>query len=143
MEQLLYTEQELAASKGREKALQDQLLKEVTDSQDRLRKYIQLNTELQAKLQNETNLRIQAESHAASAQEKATSLEGKLGHLSETIEREKKRLHDDHSQLKKDSKFSISRITANVSCQCSGQCLFISINHSSTCIFFFCCSLNK
>lgn len=114
VDQLLYTEQELAASKGREKALQDQLLKEVTDSQDRLRKYIQLNTELQAKLQNETNLRIQAESHAASAQDKATSLEGKLGHLSETIEREKKRLHHDHSQLKKDSNFSISRITANL-----------------------------
>ncbi|XP_045817627.1 mitotic spindle checkpoint protein MAD1-like isoform X1 [Trifolium pratense] len=114
VDQFLYTEQELAAAKGREKALQDQLLKEVTDSQERLRKHIQLNSELQVKLQNETNLRIKAESCAASAEEKATSLEGKLSHLSGTIEREKKRLQEDHSQLKRDSKFSISRITANL-----------------------------
>ena len=39
----------------------------------------------------------------------------KLGHLAESIEREKKRLHDEHSQLKSDSKLSISRISANVS----------------------------
>lgn len=50
MDQFLYTEQELAAAKGREKALQDQLLKEVTDSQERLRKHIQLNSELQVLL---------------------------------------------------------------------------------------------
>ncbi|TKY53850.1 Mitotic spindle checkpoint protein MAD1 [Spatholobus suberectus] len=114
LDQFLYAEQELAAAKGREQALQDQLLKEVTESQERLRKQIQLNSELQVKLQNETNLRIKAESHAASAEEKATSLEGKLGHLSESIEREKKRLRDEHSQLKSDTKLSISRITANL-----------------------------
>ena len=60
------------------------------------------------------NLRKTAESHASSAEEKMTSLEGKLGHLAESIEREKKRLHDEHSQLKSDSKLSISRISANV-----------------------------
>ncbi|RDY07536.1 Mitotic spindle checkpoint protein MAD1, partial [Mucuna pruriens] len=114
LDQFLYAEQELAAAKGREQALQDQLLKEVTESQDRLRKQIQLNSELQVKLQNETNLRIKAESHAASAEEKATSLEGKLGHLSESIKREKNQLHDEHSQLKSDSKLSISRISANL-----------------------------
>ncbi|XP_027332000.1 mitotic spindle checkpoint protein MAD1 isoform X4 [Abrus precatorius] len=114
LDQFLYAEQELAAAKGREQALQDQLLKEVTESQERLRKQIQLNSELQVKLQNEMNLRIKAESHAASAEKKATSLEGKLGHLSESIEREKNRLHDEHAQLKRDSKLSISRITANL-----------------------------
>ncbi|XP_004499365.1 mitotic spindle checkpoint protein MAD1 isoform X2 [Cicer arietinum] len=114
LDQFLYTEQELAAAKGREQALQDQLLKEVTESQDRLRKQIQLNSELEVKLKNETNLRTKAESHAASAEEKATTLEQKLGHLSESTERGKKRLHDDHSQLKRDSEFSISRITANL-----------------------------
>ncbi|XP_006584135.1 mitotic spindle checkpoint protein MAD1-like isoform X3 [Glycine soja] len=87
---------------------------EVTQSQERLRKQIQLNTQLQVKLQNETDLRKKAESHAASAEEKATSFEGKLGHLSESIEREKKRLRDDHSQLKSDSKLSISRISAKL-----------------------------
>ncbi|CAJ1940453.1 unnamed protein product [Sphenostylis stenocarpa] len=114
LDQFLYAEQELAAAKGREEALQEQLLKEVTESQERLRKQIQLSSELQVKLQNETNLRKKAESHASSAEEKATSLEGKLGHLSESIEREKKRLHDEHSQLKSDSKLSISRISANL-----------------------------
>lgn len=58
---------------------------------------------------------MKAESHAASAEEKATSLDGKLGHLSESIEREKKCLHDEHTQLQSDLKLSISRITANVS----------------------------
>lgn len=61
------------------------------------------------------NLRKKAESQASSAEEKTTSLEGKLGHLAESIEREKKRLHDEQSQLKSDSKLSISRISANVS----------------------------
>lgn len=114
LDQFLYAEQELAAAKGREKALQDQLLDEVTNSQERLRKQIQLNSELQAQLQNEMNLRIKSESLAASAEEKATSLEGKLSHLSESIEREKRRLHDEHSQLESDSKLSISRISANL-----------------------------
>jgi mitotic spindle assembly checkpoint protein MAD1 len=50
VDQFLYSEQELAAAKGREKALQDQLLKEVTDSQERLRKHIQLNSEVQVLL---------------------------------------------------------------------------------------------
>ncbi|KAK4270927.1 hypothetical protein QN277_019691 [Acacia crassicarpa] len=114
LDQLLYCEQELAAAKGREQALQEQLLKEVSDSQDRLRKQIQLNSELQVKVQNETDLRMKAESHAASAEEKATSLDMKLGHLSDSIEREKKRLNDEHSQLQSDLKLSISRITANL-----------------------------
>ncbi|KAH1200521.1 Mitotic spindle checkpoint protein MAD1 [Glycine max] len=113
-DQFLYAQQELAAAKGREQALQDQLLKEATQSQERLRKQIQLNTQLQVKLQNETDLRQKADSHAASTEEKAASLEGKLGHLSESIEREKKRLHDEHSQLKSDSNLSISRISANL-----------------------------
>ncbi|KAK7363925.1 hypothetical protein VNO77_06088 [Canavalia gladiata] len=114
LDQFLYAQQELAAAKGREQALQGQLLTEVTESQERLRKQIQLNSELQVKLQNEANRCIKAESHAATAEEKAVSLEGKLGHLSETIECEKKRLHDEHAQLKRDSKLSISRITANL-----------------------------
>lgn len=46
-DQFLYAEQELAAAKGREGVLQDQLLKEVTDSQERLRKQIQLCCELE------------------------------------------------------------------------------------------------
>ncbi|XP_044489496.1 mitotic spindle checkpoint protein MAD1 [Mangifera indica] len=112
-DQFLYAEQELAAAKGREGVLQDQLLKEVTDSQERLRKQIQLCCELEGKLRNETNLRMKAESAAASAEEKASLLEGKQSHVSESIEREKKRLQNELTQLKEESKSSISRISAD------------------------------
>ena len=49
-EQFFYAEQELAAVKGREKALQEQLLKEVNDSHERLKKQIQSHTELEVLL---------------------------------------------------------------------------------------------
>lgn len=61
------------------------------------------------------NLRMKAESSAALAEERASSLEGKLSHLSESIEREKKRLHNDLAHLKKESELSVARITADVS----------------------------
>lgn len=75
------------------------------------------------------NLRMKAESSAASATEKASLLEGKLSHLSESIEREKKRLYDELSQLKRDSKLSVSRIRADVS-----MCLFKLIVYYLHCI---------
>ncbi|RVW44358.1 Mitotic spindle checkpoint protein MAD1 [Vitis vinifera] len=75
-DQFFYAEQELAAVKGREKALQEQLLKEVNDSQGRFKKQIQSYSELEGKLQNEMNLRKNAESSAALAEEKASALEG-------------------------------------------------------------------
>lgn len=46
-DQFLYAEQELAAAKGREGVLQEQLLKEVDDSRERLKKQIQLCSELE------------------------------------------------------------------------------------------------
>ncbi|OIT29589.1 mitotic spindle checkpoint protein mad1 [Nicotiana attenuata] len=46
-DQFLNSEQELAAARGREEALQDQLLKEVNASQERLRKQLQLYSELE------------------------------------------------------------------------------------------------
>ncbi|CAK9168438.1 unnamed protein product [Ilex paraguariensis] len=94
-DQFLYAEQELAAAKGREQALQEQLLKEL-------------------KLQNEMNLRKKAESSAASVEEQASVLEGKLTHLSESTEREKSRLQNELAQLKRESKFSVSRIAADL-----------------------------
>ncbi|MED6151017.1 coiled-coil domain-containing protein mad1 [Stylosanthes scabra] len=114
LDELSYTQQELAATKGREHALQEQLLKEVTESQERLRKQIHLNSELEVKVQNEMDIRTKAESCAASAEEKAKSLEGKLSHLSESTDKEKQRLIDELTQLKRDSKFSVSKITANL-----------------------------
>ena len=47
VDQFLYTEQELAAAKGREQSLQEQLLKEVDDFQERFRKQIQTQSELE------------------------------------------------------------------------------------------------
>lgn len=49
------------------------------------------------------------------AEEKASDLEGRLRHVSDSIEREKKRLNNELAQLKTESKFSVSRINAEVS----------------------------
>uniref|UniRef100_A0A5B7BXX2 Putative mitotic spindle checkpoint protein MAD1 n=1 Tax=Davidia involucrata TaxID=16924 RepID=A0A5B7BXX2_DAVIN len=113
-DQYFYAEQELAAAKGREQALQEQLLKEVNDSQERLKKQIQSYSELEVKHKNEMNLRKKAETSAASAEEKASLFEGKLNHLSGSIEREKERLHYELVHLKRESKLSVSRISADL-----------------------------
>ncbi|XP_060167551.1 mitotic spindle checkpoint protein MAD1 isoform X2 [Lycium barbarum] len=111
-DQFLNAEQELAAAKGREEALQDQLMKEVNVSQERLRKQLQLCSELE--FQHEMNLRKKAETSAAAAEEKASLLERKLNSVSESIEREKSRLRNELEQLKSESKFSITKISKNL-----------------------------
>ncbi|KAL7598677.1 hypothetical protein Lser_V15G24201 [Lactuca serriola] len=113
-DQILYAEQELAAARGREEALQDQLLKEINESQERLRKQIHIHSELEVKFRKEMDLRKKAESLLSSAEEKASLLEGKLSHVSESTEREKVRLQKDLTQLKQESKLSISRISADL-----------------------------
>ncbi|XP_039053624.1 mitotic spindle checkpoint protein MAD1-like isoform X2 [Hibiscus syriacus] len=113
-ESLSKAEQELAAAKGREQMLHDQLLKEVDDSQERFRKQLETNNELKGKLQNEMNLRKKAEFSSVSAEEKAADLEGKLNQFSQSIETEKKRLHNELALLKGESKLSISRISADL-----------------------------
>lgn len=113
-DQLLYAEQELAAARGREEALQDQLLKEINESQERLRNQIHIHSELEVKFRKEMDLRKKAESLVSSAEEKARVLEGKLSHVSESIEREKVRLQKDLTQLKQESKLSMSRISADL-----------------------------
>ncbi|CAI9287230.1 unnamed protein product [Lactuca saligna] len=113
-DQILYAEQELAAARGREEALQDQLLKEINESQERLRKQIHIHSELEVKFRKEMDLRKKAESLLSSAEEKASLLEGKLSQVSESTEREKVRLQKDLTQLKQESKLSISRISADL-----------------------------
>ncbi|CAN4110779.1 unnamed protein product [Withania somnifera] len=113
-DQFLNAEQELAAAQGREEALQDQLMKEVNVSQERLRKHLQLYSDLEVKFQNELNLRKKAEMSAAAAEEKASLLERKLSSVSETIEREKNRLRNELEQLKSESKFSVTKISNNL-----------------------------
>lgn len=113
-DKFLYAEQELAAAKQREQALQKQLLEEVDSFEERLRKQIQLNSELEVKFQNEVNLRTKAEASAALAEEKSRMLEGKLNNVSESIQREKSRLQNELVQLKSESKLSVSRISADL-----------------------------
>ncbi|XP_019230207.1 PREDICTED: mitotic spindle checkpoint protein MAD1 isoform X1 [Nicotiana attenuata] len=113
-DQFLNSEQELAAARGREEALQDQLLKEVNASQERLRKQLQLYSELEGKFQHEVNLRKKAETSAAASEEKASLLERKLSSVSESIKREKSRLQNDLEQLKSESKFSVTKISKNL-----------------------------
>uniref|UniRef100_A0A803N9K7 Mitotic spindle checkpoint protein MAD1 n=1 Tax=Chenopodium quinoa TaxID=63459 RepID=A0A803N9K7_CHEQI len=131
-DQFLYAEQELAAARGREQSLQDKLLKEIKESQERLTKQIQQCNELEAstnlryrgcdliclcfcnlvKLQKEESLRRSSESSAAAAEEKANRLERKLNQLSDSTEREKNHLQDELKHLKGDSKLSMSRLRA-------------------------------
>ncbi|CAN8253559.1 unnamed protein product [Cochlearia groenlandica] len=113
-DKLLYSEQELAAAKGREKMLQDQLLAEIDNSQERYTKVVQSCHELEVKLQNEMNHRKKAESSSATAEEKAKLLEEKLSQLSGSLEREKKRLNNDIAHLSKEAKLSVSRIGADL-----------------------------
>ncbi|XP_024023565.1 mitotic spindle checkpoint protein MAD1 isoform X2 [Morus notabilis] len=107
-------EQELAAAKGREQSLQEQLLKDVTDSQERFRKQIESYSKLEVKLQSEMNLRMKAESSAASAEEDVGILKEKLSHLSESTGRGRRCLESEIEQLKGDSKLSATRISAEL-----------------------------
>ncbi|KAJ6937876.1 mitotic spindle checkpoint protein MAD1 isoform X1 [Populus alba x Populus x berolinensis] len=113
-DKLLQAEQELAAAKGREQALQNQLAKEVNDNQERFKKQLESQSKLEVNLENEKNLRQKAESSAASAEEKASVLEGKLSHLSESIEREKKRPNNELEQMNREPEHSVSRISAEL-----------------------------
>ncbi|XP_042066839.1 mitotic spindle checkpoint protein MAD1-like [Salvia splendens] len=108
------TEQELAATRGREHILQEQLRKEVDFSQEQLRKQLQAFNELEIKFQNETRLRKNAESSAAKAEERAQILEEKLNTLSESIDREKGRLQNELAQMRSDTTLSVSRISADL-----------------------------
>jgi len=47
-DQFLYAEQELAAARGREQALQEKVLKQINDSQEGLKRQIQQCHELEA-----------------------------------------------------------------------------------------------
>ncbi|CAI9765284.1 unnamed protein product [Fraxinus pennsylvanica] len=113
-DQFFNAEQELAAAKGREQMLQQQLRKEVDFSQEQLKKQIQSYSELEIKLRNEIDLRKKAESSAAIAEEKASVLEGNLNTLSESIEREKSRLENELAEMRSGSKLSIDRISADL-----------------------------
>lgn len=108
------TQQELEASKAREKSLQDRLLKEVADSQERFQSQFKRCCELEAQVKKEVDSHKKAELLAVGAKERAIFLEGELKRLSESSEREKKRLQKELSHLQDESKLSICRITADL-----------------------------
>ncbi|XP_050378402.1 LOW QUALITY PROTEIN: mitotic spindle checkpoint protein MAD1 [Argentina anserina] len=105
---------ELVAEASVLSALQEPQLKEVHDFQERFTEQIQSYTEIEVKLQSEINLRTKAETSTASAEEKASVLEGKLSHLSESIEREKGNLNNDLAHIRRESNLSAARITADL-----------------------------
>lgn len=113
-DRLNFIEQELAASKGREHALQERLLKEVDDNQERYRNQLQHCNELEVRLKKEIESRKNAESSVASAKDRATDFEEKLRRLSESLEREKNNSMKEISFLQDESKLSVSRINADL-----------------------------
>ncbi|KAJ1286474.1 hypothetical protein BS78_03G354700 [Paspalum vaginatum] len=114
LDKLNYVEQELAATKGRESALQERLLKELGDYQERYHDQVKKINELEVQLNKEVDLRISAESSASSAKESIIELEGKLQRLSESSEREKKTLKKEISYMKEDLTFSASKLKAEL-----------------------------
>ncbi|KAM0862896.1 hypothetical protein ACQ4PT_044977 [Festuca glaucescens] len=113
-DKLNYVEQELAATKGRESALQERLLKELDGYQERYRDQVKKRGELEVQLIKEIDSRISAESSAASAKESVKELERTLQKLSESSEREKKALKKELSYMQDDSKLSIAKLNAEL-----------------------------
>lgn len=113
-DKLNYVEQELAATKGRETALQERLLKELGEYQERYRQQVRKIGELEVKLNKEIDSRISAESSSASAKESVKELERAMQRSSENSEREKKALQKELSYMQDDSKLSISKLNAEL-----------------------------
>uniref|UniRef100_A0A7N0ZWV9 Mitotic spindle checkpoint protein MAD1 n=1 Tax=Kalanchoe fedtschenkoi TaxID=63787 RepID=A0A7N0ZWV9_KALFE len=113
-DRVLHVEQELAASRGREKALEEQLLKEINDSQERYKKHIESCNELETKIKQEKKLRESAEAAAILYEQKANALEENLNQHSKSTEKEIRQLHNEIAQSNRDSKLSISRLKADL-----------------------------
>ncbi|KQK04829.1 mitotic spindle checkpoint protein MAD1 [Brachypodium distachyon] len=113
-DKLNYVEQELAATKGRESALQERLLKDLGDYQERYRDQVKKIGELEVQLNKEIDSRINAESSSASAKESVKELERTLQRLSENSDREKKALKKELSYMQDDSKLSFSKLNAEL-----------------------------
>ncbi|KAL5993227.1 hypothetical protein ACLOJK_014150, partial [Asimina triloba] len=106
--------QELAATKGREQALQEQLLKEVNGSQERYQMVLKRVSELEVQLKKELDLRRKAECSAAAAEDNFKELEEKLRRVSDSAEMEKNHLRKELLHIENESKLSVSRISANL-----------------------------
>ncbi|CAO2182164.1 unnamed protein product [Urochloa humidicola] len=114
LDKLNYVEQELAATKGRENALQERLLKELAGYQKQYHDQVKKINELEVQLNKEIGSRISAESSASSAKESIKDLERNLQQLSESSEREKKTLKKELSYMKEDLNLSASKLNAEL-----------------------------
>ncbi|CAO2196756.1 unnamed protein product [Urochloa humidicola] len=114
LDKLNYVEQELAATKGRESALQERLLKELAGYQERYHDQVKKINELEVQLNKEIDSRISAESSASSAKDSIKDLERNLQRLSESSEREKKTLKKELSYMKEDLTLSASKLNAEL-----------------------------
>ncbi|KAK8964915.1 hypothetical protein KSP40_PGU010019 [Platanthera guangdongensis] len=111
---LCSVEQELQASKGRESALQEQLLKETSEHQERFYEQLKRCSELEVQMQKEVEFRRQAELSADAAKEKSSAVEKELLIISENSEREKNRLQLSFSHSQDESKLLFSRVNAEL-----------------------------
>ncbi|KAG6466882.1 hypothetical protein ZIOFF_075323 [Zingiber officinale] len=111
---ILSLEQKLEASKGREQALQERLLKEVDEFMERYKEQVKQCSELEVQLSKEVDSRKKAELSFTSAKERATDLEGRLQRLSDSAEREKNIIKEERQHLQDDSKLSARKMTADV-----------------------------
>ncbi|XP_042451563.1 mitotic spindle checkpoint protein MAD1-like [Zingiber officinale] len=111
---ILSLEQKLEASKGREQALQERLLKEVDEFMERYKEQVKQCSELEVQLSKEVDSRKKAELSFTSAKERATDLEGRLQRLSDSAEREKNIIKEERQHLQDDSKLSARKMTADL-----------------------------
>ncbi|KAG0503208.1 hypothetical protein HPP92_003280 [Vanilla planifolia] len=113
-DRLCSVEQELQASKGREHALQEQLLKEINEYQERYHAQLKRCSELEVNLKKEESLHKHAELAIETAKHKASDVEEELRMVSQMNERENKRLQKALSQVQDECKFSLSRANAEL-----------------------------
>ncbi|XP_074583195.1 mitotic spindle checkpoint protein MAD1 isoform X1 [Curcuma longa] len=111
---VLSLEQKLEATKGREQALQERLLKEVDEFMERYKEQVKRCSELEVQLSKEVDSRKKAELSFTSAKERVTDLEGRLQRLSDSAEREKNTLKEELQHLQDDSKLSARKMTADL-----------------------------
>ncbi|PKA65043.1 hypothetical protein AXF42_Ash019055 [Apostasia shenzhenica] len=111
---LLFLEQQFQASKGRQNALQEQLLKESSDFQERYHTLLKRYSELETQLKKEVDMRNRAELVAENAKVKASTMEEELRTASERNEKEKGKLQMVLSHLEDESKLSIARVNAKL-----------------------------
>ncbi|KAJ3678028.1 hypothetical protein LUZ60_001831 [Juncus effusus] len=107
-------EQELEASKARENSLQERLLKEINDSQERYVTQLKKISELEMELNKEIEARKAVEKSTEPLKENLKDLEMKLESLSSSAKREKSSLKRELYYCQDDTKLSLSRLTAEL-----------------------------